>query len=57
MRKIDSLKKETSQLTSWYEHKHNSLTELKQSILQKAFSGELTTDGKVVGRSLSEAGV
>ena len=57
VRKIDSLKKETSQLTSLYEHKHNSLTELKQSILQKAFSGELTTDGKVVGRSLSEAGV
>ena len=33
------------------------LTQLKQSLLHKAFTGELTTDQKAVDRALSEAGV
>ena len=33
------------------------LTNLKQSLLQKAFTGELTADPKVVDRTLSEASV
>jgi len=33
------------------------LTNLKQSILQKAFTGELTSDFKAVDKTLSEAGV
>lgn len=36
------LKKKTSQLEAIYETKLNSLDELKKSLLQKAFSGELT---------------
>jgi len=39
------------------EQKLALLTELKQSILHKAFSGELTADAEVADRTLSEAGV
>lgn len=35
----------TQQLESIYKQKLNSLNELKQSLLQKAFSGELTAEG------------
>jgi len=40
--KLDNLSKQTKQLESIYSQKLSSLKELKQSILQKAFKGELT---------------
>lgn len=40
---IDALKKSTLQLISQYYTKSNDLEELKKSILQKAFAGELTS--------------
>ncbi|MFC1890755.1 restriction endonuclease subunit S [Thermodesulfobacteriota bacterium] len=55
--KMDSIREETERLESIYDHKANALTELKQSILYKAFTGELTTDAKAVDRTLSEAGL
>lgn len=42
--KLDSLQETTSRLRSQYQQKLTALQELKQSILQKAFSGELTAD-------------
>ncbi len=39
---LDGLSAETRRLESIYQQKLNSLAELKQSLLQKAFSGELT---------------
>ncbi|WP_341325847.1 restriction endonuclease subunit S [Methylotuvimicrobium sp. KM2] len=39
---LDGLSAETRRLESIYQQKLNSLNELKQSLLQKAFSGELT---------------
>lgn len=42
--KLDKLITETTKLESFYERKLASLKELKQSVLQKAFSGELTTE-------------
>ena len=44
-------------LQSQYQQKTDSLSQLKQSLLQKAFTGELTADSKVVDRTLSEASV
>jgi type I restriction enzyme, S subunit len=41
---FEILDKKTKRLESIYKQKITSLIELKQSILQKAFSGELTTD-------------
>ncbi len=41
--KLDLLRKETSKLESIYKKKLNDLEELKKSILQKAFNGELKT--------------
>lgn len=41
---IDELATETQQLENIYRQKIAALKELKQSILQKAFTGELTTD-------------
>ena len=43
--KLDALMLEAERLDRIYREKHNSLKELKQSLLQKAFSGELTTEG------------
>lgn len=40
--KLDSLSTETKKLEAIYQEKINHLEELKKSILQKAFSGELT---------------
>jgi type I restriction enzyme, S subunit len=40
---LDSLKEETKKLETIYRQKINDLEELKKSILQKAFSGELPT--------------
>ena len=41
--KIDALSSETKRLESIYQQKLNDLEELKKSILQKAFNGELNT--------------
>ena len=43
-RKLDDLKTETQRLEIIYRQKIAALNELKQSILQKAFTGELTAD-------------
>ena len=42
--KLDLLSQQTKQLESVYTQKLQSLEELKQSILQKAFNGELTQE-------------
>jgi type I restriction enzyme S subunit len=42
--KFDSLFEQTQRLESIYQQKLTALAELKQSILQKAFSGKLTSD-------------
>ena len=42
--KIDDLRTETQRLETIYRRKLAALNELKQSILQKAFTGELTAD-------------
>ena len=43
VQKLDALSTETKQLESIYQQKINDLDELKKSILQKAFAGELNT--------------
>ena len=43
-KKVDELSLETQRLESIYKQKITTLNELKQSILQKAFTGKLTTD-------------
>lgn len=40
--KLDALSAETKKLEALYRHKLNDLDELKKSVLQKAFNGELT---------------
>ena len=47
----------TKELESICHKKLTALTELKQSILHKAFTGELTADAKAADRTLSEAGL
>jgi type I restriction enzyme S subunit len=42
VRKLDALRSETQKLEAIYQKKLNDLEELKKSILQKAFSGELS---------------
>ena len=44
IRKLDALSTETKKLEAIYQQKLNDLEELKKSILQKAFSGELKTE-------------
>ena len=39
--KLDALSEETKALEAIYERKQSALAELKQSLLQKAFAGEL----------------
>ena len=41
--KLDALRAETQKLEAVYQKKLSDLDELKKSILQKAFAGELTT--------------
>jgi type I restriction enzyme S subunit len=41
---IETVLNETKRLENIYEQKINDLEELKKSILQKAFSGELKTE-------------
>ena len=43
--KFDDLSAEIKKIEAIYKQKHASLIELKQSLLQKAFSGELTSEG------------
>lgn len=57
VQKLDTLAAETSNLETIYQCKLGALAELKQSLLQKAFSGELTADEKAVERKVVEAGV
>lgn len=45
---LDTLSTETKNLENIYQQKLNALEELKKSILQKAFSGELTLNKKAV---------
>jgi type I restriction enzyme S subunit len=47
VQKLDAISTETKKLEAIYQQKINDLEELKKSILQKAFSGELKT-GKVL---------
>ena len=46
--KLDSLQVETQRLEAIYQQKLTALTELKQSFLQRAFTGELTAEDKTV---------
>jgi type I restriction enzyme S subunit len=46
--KIDALRAETQKLEAVYQKKMDDLEELKKSILQKAFAGELETEKAVV---------
>ena len=54
---LDELSEETLRLGSLFQQKLTALTELKQSILHKAFTGELTADAKAASRTLLEAGI
>ena len=54
VKRIESLSAETQHLESIYQRKLDALAELKQSILQKAFAGELTSEPDKV---LAEAGL
>jgi len=44
VRQLDALRSETQKLEAVYQKKINDLEELKKSILQKAFAGELTAE-------------
>ncbi|MCC5814798.1 MAG: hypothetical protein JJT78_08585, partial [Leptospira sp.] len=48
VQKLDALRAETQKLEAVYKKKIDDLEELKKSILQKAFAGELKTDGEAV---------
>ena len=55
--KLDLISNDINILKAKYEQKVNFLNKLKQSILQKAFTGELTADKKALDRSLAEGGL
>jgi type I restriction enzyme S subunit len=55
--KLNELSSEILSIEAMYARKTNLLVDLKQSILHKAFTGELTADTKTVDRELSAAGV
>ena len=44
VQKLDTLSSETKKLETIYQQKINDLEELKKSVLQKAFLGQLTMD-------------
>ena len=48
VRQLDALRAETQKLEAVYEKKLSDLEELKKSILQKAFAGELKTEVEVI---------
>jgi type I restriction enzyme S subunit len=52
--RLDSLLVEANRIGAIYQQKLTALTELKQSLLQKAFSGELTADKSVSQPTLKE---
>jgi type I restriction enzyme S subunit len=52
---LDDLSAETRRLENSYQKKCVFLLDLKQSILHKAFTGELTANPKAHDRTLSEA--
>ncbi len=54
---LRELKGQVKALEDVCQNKIDALTELKQSILHKAFTGELTADRSAADRKLSEAGV
>ena len=54
--KLDALSAETKKLEVIYQQKINDLEELKKSVLQKAFSGELR-DKASINKQLSEVRV
>ena len=45
VQKLDALSSETKKLEAIYQTKLNDLEELKKSVLQKAFSGQLSESG------------
>jgi type I restriction enzyme S subunit len=47
VKKLDTLQVETKKLEAIYQQKINDLEELKKSVLQKAFAGELKTEKAV----------
>ena len=49
VQKLDALASETKKLETIYQQKINDLNELKKSILQKAFAGELTYSAEKIG--------
>ena len=55
--KLDNLRSQIAIVENISSAKAEALTELKQSILHKAFTGELTADEKSTDRTLSEAGL
>jgi len=57
VKRLDRLTKARSSLVRTFTAKKEKLANLKQSLLHKAFTGELTADSKAADRSLSEAGV
>ena len=54
---LDEASKRSKQLEQISTQKIEHLTNLKQSLLHKAFTGELTADKKAADQTLSEAGV
>ncbi|MBT6540639.1 MAG: restriction endonuclease subunit S, partial [Planctomycetes bacterium] len=55
--RIESLDKVVHGMLLTFRKKSEGLSTLKQSLLQKAFTGELTSDKKAADRTLSEAGL
>ncbi|MDP3360021.1 MAG: restriction endonuclease subunit S [Lutibacter sp.] len=52
VQKLDALSAETKKLEAIYQQKINDLEELKKSVLQKAFSGELTSPSSVLKKEV-----
>lgn len=50
VKKLDAISVETKKLEAIYNHKINDLKDLKKSILQKAFRGELNTKKEVIAQ-------
>jgi type I restriction enzyme S subunit len=55
VQKLDALSAETKKLEAIYQQKINDLEELKKSVLQKAFSGELRSPKEPVPKLIREA--
>ena len=57
VKSLVAIESESNSVSGLAEQKLSHYANLKQSLLQKAFTGELTADPKVVNRALSEASV